>query len=154
MRWELRGTSLQIGLIAAVCVAILIATGIFSLASGKWLSPLAMAIGIIGLGVGYAWLVWVTHYISLDADRLEVRHGPRHTVMDTAIRIDYEAIERVEVMPDGKEVRIVYRDPPETVYESFHTFEPERREALVAELERRIRSAKARRAQGVNPGEA
>jgi hypothetical protein len=126
-------------------VAILVATGIFSLASGKWLSPLAMAVGIIGLGAAYAWVVWATHYVSLEDDRLEVRHGPRHTILDTAIRIDYEAIERVEVMPDGKEVRIVYRDPPDSVYESFHTFEPELRERLVADLERRIQLAKARR---------
>jgi hypothetical protein len=154
MRWELRGTTLQIALIAAVCLAIIVAAAIFSLASGKWLSPLALVLGVLVLGPAYAWIVWMTHYVSLEADGLEVRHGPRHTVLDTAIRIDYEAIERVELMPDGKEVRIVYRDPPETVYESFHTFEPERRDALVAELERRIRSAKARRAQGVNPGEA
>jgi hypothetical protein len=144
MRWELRGTTLQVALIAAACVAILVVTAIFSLASGKWLSPLAMAVGIIGLGAAYAWIVWATHYVSLEDDRLEVRHGPRHTVLDTAIRIDYDAIERVEAMPDGREIRVVYRDPPDSVYESFHTFEPEQQERLVAELERRIQAAKAR----------
>ena len=145
MRWELRGTSFQIVLIAVVCVAILVATAIFSLASGKWLSPLAMAVGITGLGAAYAWIVWVTHYASLEDERLVVRHGPPHTVLDTAIKIDYEAIDRIESMPDGKEIRVVYRDPPDSVYESFHTFEPEQRERLVAELERRIQLAKARR---------
>ena len=75
-----------------------------------------MAVGITGLGAAYAWIVWVTHYASLEDERLVVRHGPPHTVLDTAIKIDYEAIDRIETMPDGKEIRVVYRDPPDSVY--------------------------------------
>jgi hypothetical protein len=149
-RWELVSTWSVIRWLAIASAASVPAGVALAVLSGDRGNGLAVPLAVTLTALLYGFASWATMCVKLKDEYMEVRaalpqqYGAVRTVIDNW-RANYRAIEEVELLQDGKTVKVTHH--PEwspgryATYTLSHTVKPVNPDAFVRDLERRVAEA-------------
>ncbi len=146
MRYDLRGVGLPfyIGVIVFV-LAVFLVQGAIGRDFNIWIIAIALVSGAVVFLI-FEPVYRTANYLILHESHLDLRQTPWPGEGPLKIRIPYESIVAVEIIPEEREVKLVFHpllsSGGHSTYEDYRVFRPKDPEKLLRDIRRRVEAAK------------